>query len=97
MERNGNVWQFYYEYQSVVWTNQKITIPSVIRVFATPIFCETIIHPKEKVIELIVMMIQNTGFRLTVGEQQEDLELETTQRHNIVLLLRSALSCCSKL
>jgi hypothetical protein len=31
-----------YEYQSVVWTNQKCSIPSVIPVFAAPTFCETI-------------------------------------------------------
>jgi hypothetical protein len=35
-----------YEYQNVVWTNQKGSIPSVITVFATLTFCEIIIHPE---------------------------------------------------
>lgn len=49
------------EYQSVVWTNKKKSIPSVISVFAAPTFCETIIHPKGEVVELTVMTAQNTG------------------------------------
>jgi hypothetical protein len=48
-----------YEYQSVVWTNKKRSILSLIHVFAT--FCETIIHPKREVVKLSAMMVQNTG------------------------------------
>jgi hypothetical protein len=44
-----------YEYKNVVWTNQK-RVPSVIAVFAAPIFCETIIHLKREVIVLTIMM-----------------------------------------
>ncbi len=57
-----------YEYQSGVWTNQKCSIPSVIPVFAAPTFCETIIHPKGEVVELTVMMAQNTGVGFTAKE-----------------------------
>jgi hypothetical protein len=39
------------EYGSVVWTNLKKSIPSVIIVFAAPTFCEIIIQPKEEVVE----------------------------------------------
>jgi hypothetical protein len=35
-----------YEYESVVWTNHKRSIPSVIPILAVPMFCETIIHSK---------------------------------------------------
>jgi hypothetical protein len=39
-----------YAYQSVVWTNQKISILSVIYVFVAPTFGEIIIHPKGEVV-----------------------------------------------
>jgi hypothetical protein len=35
-------------------------------VFATSVFCETIIHPKEEVIEFTVRTTQNTGVELAV-------------------------------
>ena len=56
-----------YEYHSVVWTNQKRSIPSVIPLFAAPTFCETIKHPKGEV-ELTVMTAENTGVGLTAEE-----------------------------
>ena len=55
-------------YQSVVWTNQKRSIPSIIHVFAAPTFCETIKHPKGEVVELTVMTVENTGVKLTAKE-----------------------------
>jgi hypothetical protein len=37
-------------------------------VFASPTFCEKIIHPKEEVVELTVMTILNIGVELTAEE-----------------------------
>jgi hypothetical protein len=39
----------------VVWINQKRSIPKVLHVFVASTYCETIIHIKRKVVELIVM------------------------------------------
>jgi hypothetical protein len=39
-----------YEYQSVVWINQKRSIHSVIPVFVATTFCDTIIHLKGEVV-----------------------------------------------
>jgi hypothetical protein len=41
---------------------------SIIFVFAAIMFCETIIHLKEEVVELTVITAQNTGVKLTVAE-----------------------------
>jgi hypothetical protein len=57
-----------YEYQSVVRINQRSSIPSVVPVFATPISCETIIHPKGEIVEFTIMMAQNIGVGLTAEE-----------------------------
>jgi hypothetical protein len=57
-----------YKYQSVVWINQKSSIPSVVSGFAAPIFYETIMHPKGEVVEFTIMMAQNTGVRFTAAE-----------------------------
>jgi hypothetical protein len=52
---------------------KKRSIPSVIIVFATPMFSEIIIHLKKQVVELTVTTAQNIG----VGPSR-NLELETT-------------------
>jgi hypothetical protein len=57
-----------YEYHSVVWTNQKRSISSIIHMFAAPTFCETTNHPKGEVVELTVLTAQNTGVGLTAEE-----------------------------
>ena len=57
-----------YEYQSVVWTNHKRSILSIIHVFAAPMFCETIKHPKGEVVELTVMTAENTCVGLAAEE-----------------------------
>jgi hypothetical protein len=57
-----------YEYQCVVWTNQKINISSVIAVFAAPTFCETIIHLKGDIVEFTVMTTQDACVGLTAEE-----------------------------
>jgi hypothetical protein len=57
----GCLWIF----MSVVWTNiRKKSITSVKPVFAAPMLCETIIHPKREVVELTVM----TARMVTVEE-----------------------------
>jgi hypothetical protein len=56
-----------YEYKNVVWTNLK-RIPSIIHVFAAPTFCEAIKQPKGKIVELIVMTVQNTCVGLTAED-----------------------------
>lgn len=56
-----------YKYESIIWTNQR-SILSVISVFATPIFCETIIHSKEEIVKLTVMTAWNTVVGLTAEE-----------------------------
>jgi hypothetical protein len=59
-----------YEYQSVVLTNQKRSVPLVVLVFATYTFYETIIHPKGVVVELTVMTAQNTVMGLAAEEKK---------------------------
>jgi hypothetical protein len=36
-----------HDYRSIVWTNEKRSIPSVIIIYATPPFCATIIDLEE--------------------------------------------------
>jgi hypothetical protein len=55
-----------YEHQSVVWINQKRSVPSA--VFAASMFCEIIIHLKGEVDELTVTTAENTSVELTVKE-----------------------------
>jgi hypothetical protein len=55
------------KYESIVWTNQK-SILSVISMFAAAIFSEIIIHSKGEVVELTVMMAENTCVELTAKE-----------------------------
>jgi hypothetical protein len=73
-----------YEYQSVVWTNQKISISSVIAVFVASTFSEIIMHLKGEIVEFSVMMTQNTcvGHH---GRVKEGLELETMQMYTTML------------
>jgi hypothetical protein len=47
------------------------SIPSILSVVATPIFCETIIHPKEHFVEFTVMMDENTCVKLTIEKYQK--------------------------
>jgi hypothetical protein len=57
-----------YEYQRVVWTDYKRSIYEYQHAFAAHTFCETIVHLKEEVVDLIVMMVHNKGVRLTAEE-----------------------------
>jgi hypothetical protein len=57
-----------YEHQSVVWINQKRSVPLVISVFAAFMFCEIIIYLKGEVDELTVTTAENTSVELTVKE-----------------------------
>jgi hypothetical protein len=57
-----------YEHQNVVWINQKRSVPLVISVFASSMFCEIIIYLKGEVDELTVTTAENTSVELTVKE-----------------------------
>ena len=50
------------DYRSVVWTDKKRSIPSVIIVYAAPTFCKTTVDPNEgEIVPLTVMSAFNTG------------------------------------
>jgi hypothetical protein len=52
------------DYRSIVWTNEKRSIPSVIISYATPPFCATIIDPEER--EILPFQVLGVRFEAKV-------------------------------